>query len=74
MSKQNTLIAVAAFLVAGISGSYTALVNGTAAVEPTQTMEKTEFASTDPGFKPMFTEDSFVQPLASVTVTPIVPS
>lgn len=59
MSKQNTLIAVAAFLVAGISGSYTTLVNGTAAVEPTQTMEKTEFASTDPGFKPMFTEDSF---------------
>lgn len=58
MSKQNALLAVAAFFFVGINCS-AVLSAQEATVEPIQTSEKTEFALDDPDLKPMFTKDSF---------------
>ena len=59
MSKQNTLFLIAMSLFVGFNWAACAFAQDAATVEPTQSTERTEFASDDPDLKPMFTKDSF---------------
>ena len=63
MLKPTTSLAIVTFLLAVISGAPCSFAQSGTTVEPTQAATPdsgtTEFASKDPGFKPMFTEDSF---------------
>ncbi|MDB2687639.1 DUF1080 domain-containing protein [Mariniblastus sp.] len=63
MSKPNTFLAIAIFLLVGTCGTPVLIAQSGTTTDPVQTPHsdsgKTEFASDDPGFKPMFTEDSF---------------